>query len=136
MKRTLFLFILIVFIVFIVSIVGCDNQTPTKELYKLQEQCGKQSEEWFKDREGMKSYNNHYNKKLNKCFIFVVGSFSDQDGVIHYTGEGLFDVNENKRYGQYTGDEKNTKMIDCYILEKQCKSYEEWKSRVKPYMEE
>ena len=46
MKRTMFLSILIV--LFIISLVGCNNLTPTKELYKLQEQCGKRSEEWYK----------------------------------------------------------------------------------------
>ncbi|MHB8138002.1 MAG: hypothetical protein ACYDGO_06380 [Smithellaceae bacterium] len=129
MKRTLFLSILIV--LFTISFVGCDNKLSTKELYNLQEKCGKQSEEWYGNKDKPLSYQSHYNKKLNKCFILVsVNTDSD------YQGEMLFDVNENKEYGTYVRGKKSDTIDLCDVLEKECKSFEEWKSLIKPYMEE
>jgi hypothetical protein len=53
-----------------------------KEDYELREKCGKYCDEIFKREYGngltsdesssmISSYQNHYNKKLNKCFILV-----------------------------------------------------------------
>jgi hypothetical protein len=53
-----------------------------KEDYELQERCGKRCDERFKkefgngivntdDGQMISVYNNHYNKKLNKCFILI-----------------------------------------------------------------
>ena len=123
MERTLFLSILIVF--FTTSLVGCNNK---KDDYELQDKCKKSSEELF-NREWKNiehsSYQNHYNKKLNKCFI-VVKHF-DANEVY------LYDVNENNIYGGFQKYENSTK---CYVLEKKCNSEEEWDKLVKPYMED
>jgi len=134
MKRTLFLSILIVFFTTsLMSIVGCNNQNP-KEVYDLQVRCGQQCDEYFKkeygdgnikERNGLWAHENHYNKKLNKCFILL-----DQ-----FTGSKekmLTEINENKIYGYYNG--KSTTF--CSMLEKKCKSEKEWDSLVKPYIEE
>jgi uncharacterized membrane protein YhiD involved in acid resistance len=121
MKKTL----LSILLIFIISIVGCNSQqTPTKEkssisqkeLYDLQEKCRKQSEDWVEKKyKGKKySYNNHYNNKLNKCFILV---FEKQLGYL---------VVFNDRGGVFIG----------YILGKKCETEEEWDKFVKPYMEE
>jgi len=102
-------------------LVGCDNK---KVDYQLQEQCGKRSEEYSKKFTNSRFHQNHYNKKLNKCFILVNES--------EKSGKGLFDVNESKIYGIYSTKD----YLSCYVLEKECKSEEEWDSLVKPYMEE
>jgi len=138
MKRKLFLPILIVFFTTsFMSLVGCNNQKSTKEqstksikeVYELQEKCGKRCEEWVKkDYNGRNcSYKNHYNNKLNKCFILV----SCNDGVPH---ELLFDVNENNNLGGLSDFKKGS--VFCSIMCKECKSKSEWDLLVKPYMEE
>jgi len=62
--------------------------------YQLQKQCKKDSEKFFKKDNNdlsIRSYKNHYNKKLNKCFILI-----DDENV---NTKFLYDVKENKRYG-------------------------------------
>ena len=146
MKRTMFLSIVIVFII---SIVGCNSQqTPTKEkssisqkeLYDLQEKCGKLCKEIFnKDYNGGEvlisgvikvtySYENHYNKKLNKCFMLL--DERNRMGNV----KTLMDVNENKDYGSIRVNEG--KIMSCYVLNKTCKPTEHWDELVKPYMTE
>lgn len=142
MKRIFFISVLIVF--FIIPFVGCNNQQPSKEQssitekqlkvdYDLQEKCGKRSEEWVKkEYNGVSftyNYKNHYNKKLNKCFV-----------IVHYLVgsdyfEFLYDVNENNELGSISKMNKGMS-TSCYISGKECKSKEEWDLLVKPYMEE
>jgi len=142
MNRKLFLSILIVFFTTsFMSIVGCNNQTPTKEQlsiskttskenYELQEKCGKRCEEWVKkEYNGTNcSYKNHYNKKLNKCFILVSCNGNN------ISTEILFDINENNKIGGLS-DFKNGKVF-CSMSDKECKSVSEWEILVKPFMEE
>lgn len=150
MKRTLFLSIVIVFVI---SIVGCDSkQTPTKEqssitdknikqIYDLQQKCGKRSEEWFKNKYGgsgdihLMGYENHYNKKMNKCFILVSKKLDDYSLSIDLTQEEhLFDVDENKEYGSVVFIKG--KQSTCYFIdgkEKDCEKYH-WINTIHPYM--
>jgi hypothetical protein len=151
MKRTLFLSILIVFFTTsFMSLVGCNNQTPTKEQYQLQEQCGKRCNEIFKEkydgRDGIipnpnKSYwiykhSNHFNKKMNKCFqLEDIGTYTQKGEVIQITKE-LFDINENRQYGVLRNTGKTNELYECFVLDKKCKSEKEWDLLVKPYMED
>jgi hypothetical protein len=152
MKRKLFLSILIVFFTTsFMSLVGCNNQKPTKEdssvsekknvkeEYELQDKCGQRTSEFFKKEYGngistdkygqmMSGYQNHYNKKLNKCFIIITSTSRNM------RLKNLFDFNENKELGTFV-DNKNLPM-DCRVFEKSCKSEQEWDLLVKPYMEE
>jgi hypothetical protein len=144
MKRNLFLSILIVFFTTsFMSLIGCNNQTPTKEQssvsenkikfdYELQEKCGKRSEQWVKkEYDGLGfsySHKNHHNKKLNKCFVLV--SYTDNN----VYNEILFDVNENNKLGGFTFYTVGS--IMCHMLGKNCNSRGEWDSLVKPYMTE
>lgn len=134
------------------------------EEYNLSEQCGKQSEVFFKikyrltngdeptpdvsyrnaDGIGSSQYNyrNHYNKKLNKCFIrSETVNVSGTDKSINFSILSLDDVNEHKQYGEYIGDymdlgKKPLNPPMCYVSGYKCKSYEEWDALIKPYMEE
>lgn len=119
-----------------------------KEDYELQERCGKRCEEMFKklygngyntDKDGnwMYSYQNHYNRKLNKCFILVTSTHYPNDkkyGI--FSLKEVFDINENKSYGTFSRYSKNVTGMECKVLEKICQSGEEWDLLVKPYMEE
>jgi hypothetical protein len=63
---------------FLLTFFGNAYAAPNKEEYELQERCGKGAKEYFKDNfsyteQNITSfYRNHFNKKLNKCFIFRV----------------------------------------------------------------
>ncbi|MGA7491539.1 MAG: hypothetical protein WB930_15545 [Syntrophobacteraceae bacterium] len=106
-----------------------------KEEYELQEKCGKRCAEEFKkafpnsegniniDHDmGTTSYENHYNKKLNKCFTLIHSSmpFKNKTTVFYE----LYDINEHKDYGQCYGildkgkmtSDKDSPASSCYVL--------------------
>jgi len=134
--KNLFLFILIVFFTTsFISVVGCNNQkskeqssVSPKELYELQERCGKEGEEFYK-----KTFNestsrldqNHYNKKLNRCFITVTD--------FEYHREYLYDVTEHKQLGFIINDDKG---IWGSFSQQSCDLRIQCDSLVKPYMTE
>lgn len=162
MKRILFLSILIVFCTISLIPVGeCNNQTPTKEPSnglpsiaekqikvgdELQEKCRIQSEEFFHDDqltnrrypEEMWSYVNHYNKKLNKCFIIITITFlpkhENKTMDVGSVTKFLYDVDEYKSYGSSVLVPK--KYFMGVVNDKGCQSEEEWHELIKPYMEE
>jgi len=154
MKRTLFLSILIVvFTTSFLSVIGCNNnedqRKKLKEEYDLQERCGNQSEEIFKEKyhsqddiviftdDGFKIYEhrNHYNKKMNKCFQIIRIEYRNGEKGGAITKE-LFDINENRKYGFFENSWGPNKINDCNVLDKECKSESEWDKLVKPYMED
>jgi len=88
-------------------------------------------------------YTNHYNKKLNKCFILVTVTYlsKNEKKSVSYKQVQLYDINENKEYGVlFTQIDPFMPTIyppmQCTFLEKTCRSTEEWNSLQKPYMEE
>lgn len=126
------------------------SSTDKKLDYQLQEKCGKKCEKFFNKKYNLEllndqrntTYQNHYNNKLNKCFMVVKEHFIDRDldnKPERTIVEDLYDVNENKLIGSFTMKWSNlTKSngILCKFLNKECKSQEEWDILVKPYMEE
>jgi hypothetical protein len=157
--------ILIIFILFFVPIVIYAQDNPTsptsvKEVYELQERCRKSSEEWYermwggqpmhKDKESsmLIYYQNHYNRKLNRCLIL--------EEVVHMpknrkdtslTFLNLSDVNENNKifaHSIFTSASDPSKRtlftsqhgVMCKVLDKTCRSWSEWESLIKPYMED
>jgi hypothetical protein len=111
-----------------------------KEEYELQEHCKKSAVEFvqaqYKDWAGgmVTNYTNHYNRKLNKCF--VKATFVRNEGFVQTT-KTLWDINENNRYGEVVSGlfHPGTPIV-CEMLGKWCKSESEWNSLAKPYMEE
>ena len=159
--KKMFLSILIVFFTTsFMSLVGCNNQNPTKEKssvqekrnvkeeYELQDKCGQRTSEFFKKEYGngidnskdgimMSGYQNHYNKKLNKCFILITSKDHPKDKKMDVLlMKNIYDFNENKEYGSFSKFRKDVTPSDCNVLEKTCNSEQEWDSLVKPYMEE
>lgn len=74
--------------------------------YELQERCGKRAAEFFQIDKAQNEatfqiflYRNHYNKRLNKCFILEMFA-TDTKGPIMKI---VYDVNEHSRYG-YCGE--------------------------------
>jgi hypothetical protein len=154
MKTTLPLSVIIIFITSFMSIVGCNNHKTIKEpssLSGLQEQCLNRSKEYFKNEYGngiingengerlISRYNNHYNRKLNKCYILIASTQfirNNENKIENIRLKTLFELTENKKYGSLIKYENNNELINCRILEKYCNLEKEWDLVVKPYMEE
>jgi hypothetical protein len=124
----------------------CDSSG--KEISELQEQCKKNAAALFKKEYGkgyeqirdgsyMSNYTNHYNVKLNKCFVLVkityVPNSKKEDALIM---KDLSDTNENKQYGSFGRFRRESIPISCSVENRICKSEAEWDSLVKYFMEE
>jgi len=143
-------------IAMLILLLGCDQQqTETKAKappsapsvradYEYQERCGKAAAQWFKLRYGDGSqttsegtsnsdFSNHYNQKLNKCFVLAVGTVFVKGRMS--TWQQLHDVHENKQYGDWFQNQ-DTNAVLCNFLQASCASYNEWKELIKPYMED
>ncbi len=124
-----------------------DHKLDRKQIYELKEKCSKRAEEVFKrdynssswqEEDGSHvtvNFRNHYNRKVNKCFMLTAySSFNVKEKTLIRT-EDLIDINENRKYGTSTILNHN-KPIECVILDKICNSKNEWNRLIKPYMEE
>ncbi len=139
---------------------SCTHLQSPKDLYELQEKCGKLSEELFvkftmfqnRQRIGIEGgnegvmvetphgyqiyyYRNHYHKRWDKCFLIMALDTLSKDKTVIKKVKSMLDVNENMTYGSCE-IETNNKVNYCHIIDKLCKSEEEWDLLVKPYMEE
>ena len=120
-----------------------------RDAYDLQERCGKRATEvfqasfptanggaaiWSADKTQFStSFRNHYNTKLNRCFmlqttIAMTGDVSTQ--IV------LFDANENKDYGTYFKFLKSPTPMECSVNGRFCSSEAEWNALARPYMED
>ena len=122
--------LLVVFLA--MSLVGCHFLGLTKDKYNLQDKCEKQSEDWSKSYQRKYpsdkiSYDYHYNKKLNKCFMLVSYEKSQL--------KSLKSINENKIYGSFLS-KKESQTIIWNVLEKKCKTEQEWNALINSHMAE
>jgi hypothetical protein len=78
----------------------------TAQLYDLKAKCAQEAKAYFTATEnpakGPSTYQNHYNKSLNKCLIWISGqSFMDQNNE-WYAYEDVTDLHDgNKLLGQF-----------------------------------
>jgi hypothetical protein len=111
----------------------------------LQEKCGKYCKEYFIKTYGNGrievdngqenwTYDNHYNKKLNKCFILTTTLVSTKNKMHGGKRKEIFDIREYTSYGEFLMIDDQ--LIFCNVLEEKCKSESEWDQLVKPYMKE
>jgi hypothetical protein len=120
-----------------------------KEDNELQKKCEKESDEIFRENYGydnvkvktangfdLYSHRTHYNKIFNICFQLVEKNLCREDGVVGTHIKELLDINEDKKYGSIMEFLNPTKVWECYVAQKKCKSAGEWDLLVKPYMEE
>jgi hypothetical protein len=134
---------------------GIAQGQTNKELYDLQDRCGKRAAEIFiRDYGGsppvyshgstkninttfIYTYRNHYSQRLNKCFYMLQTRIQFKSG--GETGETLtlelLDVNENNQYGLFIGSEGHIP-TSCEILQKKCSSQDEWLNLASPYLDE
>ena len=88
------------------------------------------------------SYESHYNKKLDKCFLLAHGH-TYYKGLPTFNDYSLIDVFEWKVYAIYfarTGYDKNLSIYpdvaECSVGDKQCTSLEEFGNLISAYMKE
>lgn len=123
-------------------LVGPLCAQPAKVIYELQERCGRRAAEIFAKEFGQNitnteggqviaNYENHYNTRLNKCFIFETS-----DTLMHENGKStsikvliVADVNANKIYANFDP-------MQCDVQGQTCHSEQEWRALIKPLMEE
>ena len=135
--------------IIILSFIFSFSVFANKEVYELQERCGKRAAETFKNLYGNKSYKgkdinidimryrNHYSTKLNKCFSLDISegfTLNDDKKESRFYMETLFDINENKEYGNYYEQEGMT--LVCSLEDNFCHSRKEWENLLKQYMED
>jgi hypothetical protein len=92
------------------------------------------------------SYQNHYQPRLNKCFLLVLRRiyFKSNKGDTYLRELELYDVNENNRYGGYIGrapkgssdSSAGQKDVICEMRGKACSSEQEWWELSNRYMED
>jgi hypothetical protein len=117
------------------------------EEYELQERCGRRAEEIFRKDwgKGMSqsggsifegNYNNHYNKKLNKCFYLIWSTAIARKGKEQSTTRSavLYDINGNKEYGAFSQLDTDMEPSRCVVLTNSCRSRQEFDKLVAPLM--
>ena len=107
-----------------------------------QEKCAKQAKSFFADLKldnDTHDFENHYNLKLNKCFVLVSKYVAKIDD---FASKDLYDAFEQKNYASWAWKSKEDKKywevkpFICTMLDAYCQSTEEFDAFVKTYMEE
>lgn len=136
-------FIPVLFGIIVFGVAANSFAGSKKEDYELEEKCGKIAAEAFKkeygngvwtDNEGhhcISNYTNHYNGKLNKCFLVLSSTCPSKPT---YHEKLLYDINENKEYGTLIQLGKTT--MECDVRNIKCDSEKQWDDFIKSYMTE
>ena len=118
-----------------------------KDLYELQERCGKRAADVFereygpisddKDGQTLFNYENHYSEHLKKCFFLEIAvSYEHEEGKPASRIMRLFELNENKEYGTFVSGPTESTPVTCVVRGKHCRSESEWRQLLKPFMED
>jgi hypothetical protein len=112
---------------------------------ELQGQCSKQARDQYDSKgwreEPMASYTNHYNDKLNKCFLLIQNTALPKTKTeLVVRMRVLIDAFEGKAYAGFTSVGSRAMPDICNVTsltgeEKQCHSSDEFDELVKQYME-
>src|SRR5664279_5151412 len=85
--------------------IAVSEANAKSNLLDYQQKCAEQARKVFNDLgykpNDMAGYENHYNTKLNKCFVFVQNTDATQQPTI-WTYKTLFDAYEGKTYAAYS----------------------------------
>jgi hypothetical protein len=118
--------------------------------YDVQEKCGRVSRDWFKqffgDRQShtkdfsSSNFTNHYNGKLNRCFVLIASFSTIRDDKTKQLKSGddrhLVDVNENADVGTYFKFSDMERTLSCSIAGQNCGSLSEREQATNSYMKE
>jgi hypothetical protein len=126
--------------------IGFAQAQSLKEKYELSERCGKQAAERFEKewgtgffdhtdgRQTTSDYEHHYNSRLHKCIYLEIRDTS-KGGKPPLRMLNLLDLHEKRTIGRYSKMEGDAFLV-CSVEEKRCKSEEEWRALIKPFMED
>jgi hypothetical protein len=118
--------------------------------FDLQERCAKQAREQFKqlgwDKQEVAGFTNHYNEKMNKCFMLIQSTDAKSSPGTIWTNSVLLDAFEGKELGTYSWhtvkDKKYWEVppFQCEVTLpsgeiKPCNSEVEFNELIKIYME-
>ena len=112
----------------------------------LQEKCSEGAKKFIERLDSVVSYDSHYNKKLDKCFIRVGFYFGVEKEKLNWgngktttlrhpqTMQALYNVFDGKMIGNcaYVGMVKQ----ECWVGNTKCKTIDEFENLLRPYMEE
>jgi hypothetical protein len=129
------------------------SATSTTASLDLQEKCANQAREEFKregweelkSKGGLNDFSDHFNPKVNKCFVLIESTDPKNDGTV-FVSKTLSDAFEGKLYGEYNWKSDKVKKywqvppFMCKVTlpsgeEKICHSDDEFDALVKQYME-
>src|SRR5437762_3175471 len=123
-----------------------ERRTASLEYLEFQSKCAEQARREFNAAgykpNNMASYLNHYNLKLNKCFMQVESYDSSRPKAVIFTNRTVSDAFEGKVYGTYIWRTVEGKKywevppLQCQVVlpsgeEQRCKSDDEFKDLIK-----
>jgi hypothetical protein len=118
--------------------------------FELQQKCSNAAKNWFRenfpaDKDTiLLDQNNHYNKKMNKCFVFVEYHYTMGRDPSWYNDMTMWDVFENSKYASFA--ELHTiypfnsklspedKIITCEVTGTKCKTLAEFNNMTHSYL--
>jgi hypothetical protein len=119
----------------------------------LQEKCSEGAKKFVERLDSVVTYDSHYNKKLDKCFIRVGFYFGVEKEKLNWgngktttlrhpqTMQALYNVFDGKMIGRSSLN--GMKMEICYVENTKCKTHddpglmiEEFENLIRPYMED
>jgi len=118
------------------------DRSDPKPTLEYQEKCAEQARQTFRDigyaEDESVTYEDHYNAKLDKCFILIRNVDAKGHGTI-WTYKTLLDAHEGRTYGNYRRHSVKGTFL-CKVLlpsgEPQfCESDDEFTELIKIYME-
>jgi hypothetical protein len=127
-----------------------ENSVPKTAPLEYQEKCAERASKAFREMgytpKDIAGYENHYNAKMNKCFLLVENTDAKHPPTI-WTFKNLSDAYEGKSYGEYSWhtvkDKKYWEVppFSCKVVlpsdgKQICKSDEEFKDMIKVYMQD
>ena len=113
--------------------------------WEREQQCSTRAEHFFNGSSWSEKntgawYENHFNSRLNRCYILVNSRTSQGNSVFLY--RVLMDVNDGKDIARYSKEvpygkaDYEGKPFVCALLEKFCQTDEDFDAFVKSYMED
>jgi hypothetical protein len=131
----------------IADLLAREAAQPRSAPLEYQGKCADQANKFFRDGgfklDEMAGYENHFNTKLNKCFVLIQNTDARNPQII-WTHKSLYDAFEGKAYGQYAWHTMKDKKywevppVMCKVWlpgeERICKSDDEFDELIKAYM--
>jgi hypothetical protein len=76
----------------------------------------------------IQDYENHYSPRLNKCFYLQTSNYFSKEN--NFKVLQLYELNEHKQYGSFSSG------MECEVLDRQCRTQQEWRKLAKPFLED